>query len=218
MEDQILEACDDAILCREATVAIGSIFEALFSQETISTLWFYSNHALFTAIIYILNQFNSGTPLLAAKSRHTLDIFLASLRELARYWTYAKGLLQLFEQRVSKLKEGDLARAGAPSVTSQYETPEQSGSQILDSQLNSITVASSQQHMSETPSEWNDGNAQVLANSVTEPSRLDSNNGEMATNFETIMGLSGASQDPLLDDLLLLDDSVFDFLLYEGIN
>ncbi|KAF4952441.1 hypothetical protein FSARC_12636 [Fusarium sarcochroum] len=218
IEDQSLEAGDNAILCREATVAIGFIFEALFSQKTTSTLWFYSNHALFTAIIYILNQINSSTPLLAAKSRHTLDTFLTSLRELAKYWTYAKGLLQLFEQRVSKLKEGDLSRTDAPSARPQYGTPEQHGSQIIDPQLDSITVASSHQHMNEGSSEWNEGDSQALANSGAGSSHFDPNNGEMATSFDTSGGFSGASQDPLLDDLLLLDDSVFDFLLYEGIN
>lgn len=207
---------EDAILCREATIAIASIFEALLSQRAISSLWLYSNHVLFTATIHILSQINTSTPLLAAKSRRILDILLMSLRELAKYWTYAKGLLQVLEQRVAKLKS---LRNDAASSNSQYtETPGQHDNLSFDPQTNSPTDTSSHKQPTEVSSGWNGGGGRIPNDSGAGLAPVGSDVHTAAANLNMSMGFQGASQDPLLDDLFLLDASAFDFHFYENID
>ncbi|CAJ0552357.1 Ff.00g063360.m01.CDS01 [Fusarium sp. VM40] len=209
-------AHEDAILCREATIAIASIFEALLSKRAISSLWLYSNHVLFTATIYILNQINSSTPLLAAKSRRTLDILLTSLRELAKYWTYAKGLLQVLEQRASKLKS---LRNDAPSASLQYVEPlEQHNNMSFDSQTDVPTEKSSHNQAGEVSSGWNRGGGQLSSDSGAGLADLGLDTHTAAADFNTSTGYQGASQDPLLDDLFLLDASAFEFHFYDNIG
>jgi transcriptional regulatory protein AMDR len=209
-------AHEDAILCREATIAIASIFEALLGKRAISSLWLYSNHVLFTATIYILNQINTSTPLLAAKSRRTLDTFLTSLRELAKYWTYAKGLLQVLEQRASKLKS---QRNDAASARSQHaEPPGQHNSLSFDTQTDSPTEISSHKQPGEVSSGWNGGGGPISSDSGAALADLCLDTHTAAADFNTGMGYQGASQDPLLDDLCLLDASAFDFHFYDNIG
>ncbi|SPJ73986.1 related to cutinase transcription factor 1 beta [Fusarium torulosum] len=215
-KDTSAKAHEDAILCREATIAIASIFEALLNKRAISSLWLYSNHVLFTATIYILNQINTSTPLLAAKSRRILDTFLTSLRELAKYWTYAKGLLQVLEQRVSKLKS---QRHDAASARSEYaEPPGQLDNLSFNPQPNSPTEISSHRQPSEVSSGRNGGVGQISIDSGAGLADLGSDAHATAADFNTSMGFQGASQDPLLDDLFLLDASAFDFHFYENIG
>ncbi|KAF5024850.1 hypothetical protein F66182_3089 [Fusarium sp. NRRL 66182] len=168
---------DDLVLCRESTIAIGSIFEVLLSQKTISTLWLYSSHVLFTAIIYILSQVNSSKPLLAARSQCILDTFMTSLRELAKYWTYAKGLLQVFEQRVYRLKQKD--------VKSQYLTTlRQSGSHITESSPHSPAETIYQQQSSGQSSDWSHGDSQTMTNSTTVMAQPGSDNYTSPNDFD----------------------------------
>jgi hypothetical protein len=210
------EAHEETILCREATIAIASIFEALLSKSAISSLWLYSNHVLFTATIYILNQINTSTPLLAAKSRRILDTFLTSLRELAKYWTYAKGLLQVLEQRVSKLKS---QRNDAASARSQYtKPPGQHDNQSFNPQPDSLAEISFHRHPNEVSSGQNGGDGQISNDSGAGLADLGSDAHAAAADFNTSMSFQGASQDPLLDDLFLLDASTFDFHFYENIG
>lgn len=209
-------AHEGTILCREATIAIASIFEALLSKRAMSSLWLYSNHVLFTATIYILNQINTITPLLVAKSRRILDTFLTSLRELAKYWTYAKGLLQVLEQRASKLKS---LRNDAVSSSSQYsEPPGQNNDTSFDPQTDASTEISSHKQAGEVSSGWNGGGGQIPNNSDAGLGDLGSGAHTAAADFNMSMGFQGASQDPLLDDLFLLDASAFDFHFYENIG
>jgi hypothetical protein len=215
-KDMSAGAHEDAMLCREATIAIASIFEALLSKRAISSLWLYSNHVLFTATIYILNQINTSTPLLAAKSRRILDTFLTALRDLAKYWTYAKGLLQVLENRVSKLKS---QRQDAASARSQYaEQPEQHDNLPFNPQPNSPTEISSYGQPSEVSSGRNGGVGQISIDSGAGLADLGSDTHTAAADFNMSMGYQGASQDPLLDDLFLLDASAFDFHFYENIG
>ncbi|CVL08890.1 uncharacterized protein FMAN_14120 [Fusarium mangiferae] len=151
----------------------------------------------------------------SAKSRRILDTFLTSLRDLAKYWTYAKGLLQVLEQRVSKLKS---QRNDAESARSQYaEPPGQHDNQSFYPQPNSPTEVSSPEQSSEGPSERNGGEGQISPNSGG-LADLGLNAHTAAADFDTSMVFQGAAQDPLLDDLFLLDASAFDFHFYENIS
>jgi hypothetical protein len=210
-KDQSPEANDDAILCREATVAIASVFEVLLSKRMISSLWLYSNHVLFTATIYILNQISTSKPLLAAKSRHILDTFLATLRELAKYWTYAKGLLQVLEQRASKIRD---ERADKPSTRIQYTaTSGQHGRQPIDPRINLPDGASPFEQQREDSSAWSNQEGQTPNAGLAD---LSSNPHATATDFYPSTGFLGSSQDPLLDDLFMIDTSALDLFFYEN--
>ncbi|KAF5665063.1 cutinase transcription factor 1 beta [Fusarium heterosporum] len=209
-------ANEDAILCREATITIASIFEALLSKKAISSLWLYSNHVLFTATIYILNQINTSTPLLAAKSRRILETLLNSLRELAKHWTYAKGLLQVLEQRVSKLKS---QRNDAPSTMSQCAGPPRQHDNLpFAPQLDSSTEISAHKQPSEVSLEWTGGAGHISNDPGATLS--DASSGAHIAPAEHNMSacFQGASQDPLLDDLFLLDASAFEFQFYDNIG
>ncbi|KAF4417586.1 cutinase transcription factor 1 beta [Fusarium acutatum] len=211
IRDQSPEAQDNAILCRESTVAIASVFEVLLSKRMISSLWLYSNHVLFTATIYILNQISTSKPLLAAKSRHILDTFLATLRELVKYWTYAKGLMQVLEQRASKVREERVDKA---STRLQHPAPSgQHHRQVTDAQLNLQGGPSSYEHINEDSSAWSNQHAQTLPNAAL--ADLISNSQPAATDFYPSTGFLGSTQDPLLDDLFMIDTSALDLFFYE---
>ncbi|KAG8670849.1 hypothetical protein FPOAC1_004083 [Fusarium poae] len=122
-KDGSIETQEDAILCREAAVAVASIFEVLLSKRLISSLWLYSNHVVFTATIHIINEISTNKPLLAAKSRHTLHTFWKALRELAKYWNYAGGLLKVLEQRASRPRGERVHAPGEPSLNLQVDGP-----------------------------------------------------------------------------------------------
>ncbi|RGP72143.1 hypothetical protein FLONG3_6866 [Fusarium longipes] len=207
IRDQSPEAQDNVILCRESTVAIASIFEALLSKKMISSLWLYSNHVLFTATIYILNQISTGKPLLAAKSRHILDTFLATLRELVKYWTYAKGLMRVLEQRASKVRDEKA------STRQQYVASSgQHLRQPADAHQNNPGGLSSYQHLSEVSPTWSSQQGQTPNASVTD---LVSESVTSATDFYPTTGFLGSTQDPLLDDLFMIDTSALDLFFYQ---
>ncbi|KAF4452171.1 hypothetical protein F53441_4910 [Fusarium austroafricanum] len=205
-KDQFIGSHEDAIICREATVTIASIFDVLLGKRTTSLLWLYSNHVLFTATIYILNQISTSKPLLAAKSRSILETFLASLRDLAKYWTYAKGLLQILEQRASRLRS---ERIDAASTIPQGTT---------DSHPSSTVDKSSYEHPIEGSSSWNSKDIQAMNNPSADLTGLGSDNYIAATGDNTSMDFLVASQDPSVNDLLFLDNSAFDFLFYDNIG
>ncbi|KLO94682.1 cutinase transcription factor 1 beta [Fusarium fujikuroi] len=211
IRDQSPETQDNAILCRESTVAIASVFEVLLSKRMISSLWLYSNHVLFTATIYILNQISTSKPLLAAKSRHILDTFLATLRELVKYWTYAKGLMQVLEQRASKVREERVEKA---STRPQHvTTPGQHRRPPPDLQPNPQGGPSSYEHLSENLPPWTNQQAQTLPNAAL--ADLISNSQPATTDFYPSTGFLGSTQDPLLDDLFMIDTSALDLFFYD---
>ncbi|KAF5989853.1 cutinase transcription factor 1 beta [Fusarium bulbicola] len=211
IRDQSPEAQDNAILCRESTVAIASVFEVLLGKRMISSLWLYSNHVLFTATIYILNQISTSKPLLAAKSRHMLDTFLATLRELVKYWTYAKGLMQVLEQRASKVREERVEKA---STKLQHIAPSgQHNRQLADSQLNLPGVAPSYGYLREDSPALSDQQAQTQPNAAL--ADVISNSQHTVTDFYPSTGFLGSTQDPLLDDLFMIDTSALDLFFYE---
>ncbi|KAH6884580.1 fungal-specific transcription factor domain-containing protein [Thelonectria olida] len=117
--DQAPEVCSDTNLCGGAADAISSIFDTLLNQGALCTLWFYCNHVLFTAGIYVGNEVGSSNPLVAAKSQRLFRSLVSSLRELSRYWRYAKSLLQLFEQRASRLQQKGTIEDKPDMATSQ---------------------------------------------------------------------------------------------------
>ncbi|RYC84967.1 hypothetical protein BFJ63_vAg12110 [Fusarium oxysporum f. sp. narcissi] len=211
IRDQSPEAQDNAILCRESTVAIASVFEVLLSKRMISSLWLYSNHVLFTATIYILNQISTSKPLLAAKSRHILDTFLATLRELVKYWTYAKGLMQVLEQRASKVRDERVEKA---STRLQYAAPSgQHRRPPIDPHLNVPGGPSSYEQPSEDSTAWSNQEGQTPNAALAD---LVSNSQPTATDFYPSTGFLGSTQDPLLDDLFMIDTSVLDLFFYDN--
>lgn len=102
--DRVSEACSDLSICGGATMAMSSISEALLHSGTLSTLWLYGVHALFTGMIHVGHELGSPNPLVSAKAQRTFGFLTAALRVLSQHWRFALGLLRLFEQRASRMK------------------------------------------------------------------------------------------------------------------
>lgn len=187
------ETQEDAILCREATVAIASIFEVVLSNKFVSSLWLYSNHVVFTATIHIINEIGISKPLLAAKSRHILDTFLKSLRELANYWTFARGLLQVLEKRALKPRGEREYGLSAPNPNLQLETSS------FEQPTGGLSV-------------WTGNDSGLLTDSNADLADPDSDAYTAIGSHNTNMDFLMVGQDPSLNDLFLIDTSTFDFL------
>lgn len=194
-----MEGQEDAILCREAAVTIASMFEALLSKKLISSLWLYSNHVVSTATIHIINEISTNKTLLAAKSRQTLHTFWNVLRELAKYWNYAGGLLKVLEQRASRPRGEQVHAPGEPSLNLQIDGP-------------------SFEQPTGVSSSWSSNDNVLSTDSNVEVSDAGFNT-YTATGPQNIpIELLGGSQDPTFNDLFLMDTSAFDFLFSEDIS
>ncbi|CEI60115.1 hypothetical protein FVEN_g8096 [Fusarium venenatum] len=194
-KDSSTEGQEDAILCREAAVTIASIFEVLLDKKFISSLWLYSNHVVFTATIYIINEISKNKPLLAAKSRQTLHTFWKALRELTKYWNYAGGLLKVLEQKASRPRGERVHAPGEPSLNLQVDGP-------LFEQPKA------------GPSTWNDDDSVLPRN----PDANIVDNYAATTSQNITMDFLTGGQDPSFNDLFLVDTSAFDFLFSEDIS
>ncbi|KAH7198942.1 fungal-specific transcription factor domain-containing protein [Fusarium flagelliforme] len=194
-----IEGQEDAILCREATVTIASMFEVLLSKKFISSLWLYSNHVVFTATIHIINEINTNKTLLAAKSRQTLHTFWEVLKELAKYWNYAGGLLKVLEQRASRPRGDRVHAPGEPSLNLQIDGPS------FEQPTGVSLTWSNNDNVPPTDSNVDLTNAGFNTYAATDPQNIP-------------IDLLGGSQDPTLNNLFLMDTSAFDFLFSEDIS
>ncbi|KPM43249.1 hypothetical protein AK830_g3307 [Neonectria ditissima] len=221
--DRASVVCSDPSLCGGAADAIGSIFDALLNRGELCTMWLYSNHVLFTAIVHVGGELDSANPLVAARSQRVFESLLSALRGLSRYRRYAQGLLQLFEQRALRVKKSQV-RAG--------------GSNLRPS------VWASEAHFIQHPtttSTWSDLNDHMQARLATsplgmdltderpsfdaEPSQIDDTECYWGSRHEPPMGKSrtdseqgrlNPSGDGVLDDLFFLDESALNFFLGEA--
>ena len=194
-----MEAQEDAMLCREATVTIASMFEVLLSKKLISSLWLYSNHVVFTATIHIINEIGTNKTLLAAKSRQTLHTFWEVLQELAKYWNYAGGLLKVLEQRASRSRGERVHAPGEPSLNLQIDGP-------------------SFEQPTGGPSTWSNNENVLLTDSNACLTDAGFNTHTETGPQNIPIDLLGGSQDPTFNDLFLMDTSAFDFLFSEDIS
>ena len=101
--DDVAEVCTDLRLCGNATVLIASILETLRERTTLSSLWLYSVHTLFTATIHAGVEVNSSNSIVAAKAHKTFESLMRSLKVLSQHWRFAGNVLRLFEQRLPTL-------------------------------------------------------------------------------------------------------------------
>ena len=191
-----MEGQEDAMLCREATVTIASIFEGLLSKELISSLWLYSNHVVFTATIHIINEISTNKALLAVKSRQTLHIFWEVLQELAKYWNYAGGLLKVLEQRASRSRGERVHAPGEPSLNLQIDGP-------------------SFEQPTGVSSTWSNNDNALPADSNADLSDAGFNTYAATGPQNITIDIFGGTQDPIFNDLLSMDTSAFDFLFSE---
>lgn len=106
--DPMAETADPSI-CGNSALLMTSIVETMLHEHTLTNLWLYSIHSLFTAVIHVGSELSSPNPIVAAQSQRTFDTMAATLRELSKHWRFARGLYCLFEQRASRLKEASAA-------------------------------------------------------------------------------------------------------------
>ena len=187
--DPVSEACSDLSICGGAATAISSILETLLHRGSLSTLWLYGVHALFTAMVHVGNDFGSPNPLVSAKAQRTFGSLTAALRMLSQQWRFALGLLRLFEQRASRVSRPS---TGGPSPAD-YAMPQKS----LD---NSGDFA-----LRPTPADA----------SVSQPGPfLDSSAwDDDGHGQEPLMSVNGRVEDVLLPDFTFPDASALEFFL-----
>jgi transcriptional regulatory protein AMDR len=118
VQDEAAQACADAKVCGDALLTLSSTFDSLLGRGLLPRIWLYANHALFTALIHVANDSASANPIMVAKYHKMFDVLIESLRELAKRWRFAQGLLQLFEERSLKVKEQGRDKNGATSAQS----------------------------------------------------------------------------------------------------
>ena len=198
-ENKSMDRQEDAMLCREATVTIASMFEVLLCKKLISSLWLYSNHVVFTATIHIINEISTNKTLLAAKSRQTLHKFWEVLQELAKYWNYAGGLLKVLEQRASRTRGEQVHAPAEPSLNLQIDGPsfeQPTGVSSIWGHNDNVLPADPNADLSDS-----------CFNTYT------------ATGPQNItIDIFGGTQDPIFNDLLSMDTSAFDFLFSENLS
>ena len=96
---------NDLIICGDAAMVVTSIFETLSAKDILTTLCMAGNNAIFTTLVYFCSELDSTNPLVAAKSLRVVESLLNSLRALSCHWLYARSLLRLFEERVSRHRQ-----------------------------------------------------------------------------------------------------------------
>ncbi|CAJ0553126.1 Ff.00g116380.m01.CDS01 [Fusarium sp. VM40] len=201
---------DDPVLCGDAIAEISSIFETLLSQESLPSMWFYSNHVLFTAIIYAMDGFGSHKPLTAVKSRRLSKSLLCSLRGLSACWRFAHSLLQLFEERLARLERGGNGKT-RPSASA----PQGAADLGEQSREASISKTTWNPQARQTTLDWSNMEHQV-------PGEVESGfvNSQFSNPTITLDPLAD-DQTPqvnggaILDGLSLFDDFTLEFLLGE---
>lgn len=88
---------NDAEICSAAAGVIQSIFESFSERQSLNSLWVFSVTTLFTAMIQLSVEVRFSNPLLAIAAVRRYDSTLYSLRQLARHWPSADGILHFFE-------------------------------------------------------------------------------------------------------------------------
>ncbi|KAI6773065.1 hypothetical protein HG530_004023 [Fusarium avenaceum] len=201
---------DDPVLCGDAIAEISSIFETLLSQESLPSMWFYSNHVLFTAIIYAMDGFGSHKPLTAVKSRRLSKSLLCSLRGLSACWRFAQSLLQLFEERLARLERGGngKTRPSASATQGAADLGEQSREA-------SISKTTWNHQARDTTLDWSNMEHQVPGE--VESGFANSQFGNPTITLDPLADdqIPQVNGGAILDGLSLFDDFTLDFLLGE---
>ncbi|KAI9170696.1 Acetamidase regulatory protein-like protein [Paramyrothecium foliicola] len=221
LRDEVSDVCSDAKVCGEASFMITSIFETLLSKALLHKLWIYASHALFTALIDVATESASSNPIMVAKYHKRFDTLIAALRQLAKHWRFAQGLLQLFEQRSRKIKEQSRSEGNREHAagTEQHTTTGFSLGLRRGVHGNAISP-NDDPFINRLVSTANEPG--LRTNEPTAQAGLQSNN---VQNLEPLSGdfaYVNPSIDPtfsslVFEDLPFLDTTSFDFFL-EGMN
>lgn len=208
-----IEICTDPIVCGDAIAEIGSIFETLLNQETLSSMWFYGNHVLFTAIIYAMNEFSSDKPLIAVKSRRLLRILIRSLRGLSECWRFAQSLLQVFEERLSRLESCNNARTTINLPAPQCAEDLGQQSREASTSESSLDYTQLRTQGVEAKSVWNNVEDQIPGEFNTEVANDQSSSPTTMSNPATGGLIPEVIGDGILNGFPLFDDFTMDFFL-----
>jgi hypothetical protein len=80
-------------------MVLVSLLELLHSSHRLYSLSLFDVQAIFTAIVSIHSELKASNPLITVKASRKLKPILSALGELGRNWSFARGLLQLFNKR-----------------------------------------------------------------------------------------------------------------------
>ncbi|KAJ4011813.1 hypothetical protein NW752_004215 [Fusarium irregulare] len=214
--DSAVESCADPVVCGDAIAEIGSIFDTLFKEQTLSSMWFYGNHVLFTARIYAMNEFSSNKPLIAVKSRRLLGILIGSLRGLSEYWRFAQSLLQVFEERLARLESCNSARTTISFPAPQSAEDLGQKSREASGSESSLDYTLLREHGVEANSVWNNVEDQISGNVNTEVANDQSSNPTTILNSVTSGLIPETNGDAILNGFALLDDFTLELFLNES--
>lgn len=95
-----------------------SLLEGLYSTRRLYALSLFEVQAIFTAVVAANNELSTSNPLVVVKAVQKLKSISSTLTVLARNWSFARGLLRIFNSKGElTLNRG---RREPPSDSAQY--------------------------------------------------------------------------------------------------
>ncbi|KAG8411087.1 hypothetical protein J3458_016198 [Metarhizium acridum] len=97
--DQPSQSAGNLDICAEASMGLVSLLEGLYSTRRLYALSLFDVQAIFTAIVAANNELSTNNPLVVVKAAQKLKSISATLTVLARNWSFARGLLRIFNSK-----------------------------------------------------------------------------------------------------------------------
>lgn len=80
-------------------MGLVSLLEGLYSTRRLYALSLFDVQAIFTAVVAANNELNTSNPLVVVKAAQKLKSISSALTVLARNWSFARGLLRIFDSK-----------------------------------------------------------------------------------------------------------------------
>lgn len=80
-------------------MGLVSLLEGLYSTRRLYALSLFDVQAIFTAVVAANNELSTSNPLVVVKAVQKLKSISSALTVLARNWSFARGLLRIFDSK-----------------------------------------------------------------------------------------------------------------------
>ncbi|KAF5137799.1 Acetamidase regulatory protein [Metarhizium anisopliae] len=97
--DRASQPAGNLDICAEASMGLVSLLEGLYSTRRLYALSLFDVQAIFTAVVAANNELSTSNPLVVVKAVQKLKSISSTLTVLARNWSFARGLLRIFDSK-----------------------------------------------------------------------------------------------------------------------